>query len=118
MFERSSRTFRSRSIAPEFHLAGKRYRHALKTSDESVTNSVIGGVERTIMLIEQQALQIPEGADVGAFILSGGQVAKPLVAETPDEPHVLRHGDFSTWLYCFSHSSTLQFFSSLALRSH
>jgi hypothetical protein len=68
-----------------FHLAGKRYRHALKTSDESVANSVIGGVERTIMLIEQRALQIPEGADVGAFILSGGQVAKPLIAEPPDE---------------------------------
>ena len=26
-----------------FHLAGKRYRHALKTSDESVANSFIGG---------------------------------------------------------------------------
>ena len=26
-----------------FHLDGKRYRHALKTSEESVANSVIGG---------------------------------------------------------------------------
>jgi len=73
-----------------FHLAGKRYRHALKTSDESIANSVIGGVERTIMLIEQRALQIPEGADVGAFILSGGQVAKPMSAENRDEPAKLQ----------------------------
>ena len=69
-----------------FHLAGKRYRHALKTSDESVAHSVIGGVERTIMLIEQRALQIPDGADVGSFILSGGQVAKPLAEEPVSEP--------------------------------
>jgi hypothetical protein len=72
-----------------FHLDGKRYRHALKTSDESVARSVVGGVERTIMLIEQRALQIPEGADVMAFILSGGQVAKPRIAEpTTELPNV------------------------------
>ena len=43
-----------------FHLNGKRYRHALKTNEESVARSVVGGVERTIMLIEQRALHIPE----------------------------------------------------------
>ena len=68
-----------------FHLDGKRYRHALKTSDESVARSVVGGVERTIMLIEQRALQIPEGADLMTFILSGGQAAKPVAVEPATE---------------------------------
>ena len=68
-----------------FHLDGKRYRHALKTSDEAVARSVVGGVERTIMLIEQRALQIPEGADVMSFILSGGQAAKPVAVEPATE---------------------------------
>ncbi len=54
-----------------FHLGGKRYRHALKTSD--------------VMLIEQRALHIPEGADVVNFILSGGQVAKPPAVEPAPE---------------------------------
>jgi integrase len=70
-----------------FHLRGKRYRHALRTSDESVAKSVVGGVERTIMLVEQRALQIPEGADVITFILSAGQTAKTLArAEPAREP--------------------------------
>jgi len=57
-----------------FHLGGKRYRHTLKTKEERIAKSVVGGVERTIMLIEQRALRIPEDCDVGEFVLSGGQV--------------------------------------------
>jgi hypothetical protein len=53
-------------------------------------------VERTIMLIEQRALQIPEGTDVMTFILSGGQAAKPVAAEpaaesTKAKPIVAEH---------------------------
>jgi hypothetical protein len=44
-----------------FHLSGKRYRHTLITDKESVARSVVGSVEHTIMLIEQRALQIPDG---------------------------------------------------------
>ena len=64
-----------------FHLGGQRYRHALTTCDVSVAKSVVGGVERTIMLIEQCALHIPQGVDVMTFILSGGQTAKSSAAE-------------------------------------
>ena len=42
-----------------FRFQGKRYRQTLDTADESVAKSVVGGVERTLMLIEQRALQIP-----------------------------------------------------------
>jgi integrase len=43
---------------------------------ESVASNVVGGVEPTLMLLEQHALQIPERADVVSFILSGGRTVK------------------------------------------
>lgn len=56
---------------------GKRYRQPLKTQDSTIAENVAGGVKRALMLLEQKALQIPEGADVASFILSGGRAVKP-----------------------------------------
>src|SRR5437762_10910375 len=57
-----------------FRFGGTRYRHTLKTNDAEVADSVAGGVKRTLMLLEQRALRIPEGGDVLSFVLSGGQI--------------------------------------------
>ena len=65
----------------DFRFGGQRFRQTLKTKDESVASNVVGGVERTLMLLDQQASQIPEGADVVSFILSGGRTVKMLEAK-------------------------------------
>lgn len=61
----------------DFRYGGRRYRRTLKTQDPAIAENVVGGVKRTLMLLEQEALQIPEGADVPAFILSGGRAVRP-----------------------------------------
>ena len=40
-----------------------------------------GGVNRTLMLIEQRALHVPDDADVVTFVLSGGQKVKKVGEE-------------------------------------
>lgn len=67
----------------DFRFGGQRFRQTLKTKDETVANNVVGGVERTLMLLEQQALQVPNGADIATFILSGGRTVKMLVEKEP-----------------------------------
>lgn len=57
-----------------FRLNGKRYRQTLDTDDPTIADSAVCGVKRTLMLLEQKALRIPEGADVLTFVLSGGQI--------------------------------------------
>jgi integrase len=60
----------------DFRFAGKRYRQPLKTQNPTVAETVAGGVNHTLMLLEQEALQIPEGADIASFVLSGGRAVK------------------------------------------
>jgi len=60
----------------DFRFGGRRYRQSLKTHDPTVAETVAGGVNRTLMLLEQEALQIPEGADIVSFVLSGGRAVK------------------------------------------
>lgn len=59
-----------------FHFGGRKYRKGLKTDKEDVAEAIVGGVKRTLMMLEQGLLQMPDGADVLSFILSGGQEAK------------------------------------------
>src|SRR5205085_8678681 len=66
-----------------FHYGGKKYRKSLKTDKAGVADAVVGGVKRTLMMLEQGLLHIPAGADVVSFVLSGGQDVKlPSVPET------------------------------------
>lgn len=59
-----------------FHHDGKKYRKSLKTEKADVADAVVGGVKRTLMMLEQGLLQIPAGADILSFVLSGGQKVK------------------------------------------
>lgn len=76
-----------------FRLAGKRYTRSLKTQREDIAQGVAGGVNRTLMLIEQRALHVPDDADVVSFVLSGGQQVKKAGDErkevVPAEPVTL-----------------------------
>ena len=70
-----------------FNYGGKKYRKGLKTTDATVADAVVGGIKRTILMLEQGFLQIPEGADVLTFILSGGQTIQSLLMPpAPEEP--------------------------------
>jgi integrase len=65
-----------------FRYAGRRYAHNLKTKDESIAQGLVGGIEKTLMLLDQKVLKVPEGADVQSFIVTGGQVQEALASAT------------------------------------
>jgi integrase len=60
-----------------FRYGGHRYTHTLSTADESIAQGLKGGIEKTLMLLEQNVLKMPEGVDVLSFVTSNGQIEKP-----------------------------------------
>ena len=63
-----------------FTFRGERFAHAVGTTNKRTADAIRGGVERTILQIEQRLLVVPEGADVREFILTGGQPVAALAA--------------------------------------
>jgi hypothetical protein len=59
-----------------FRYAGRRYTHNLKTDQENVAQGLMGGIEKTLMLLEQKLLRVPEATDALTFIVSNGYVEK------------------------------------------
>lgn len=73
-----------------FRLNGKRFTHTLMTEAKSVADGIVGGVNRTLMLLEQRVLHLPQDADVVSFVLSGGQeVKRPEIESNADKPITL-----------------------------
>jgi hypothetical protein len=62
-----------------FRHAGRRYTHTLKTTDEGIASGLKGGIEKTLMLLDQKVLKVPEGVEVLSFVVSNGQVEQPAV---------------------------------------
>jgi len=60
-----------------FRHCGQRYIHTLNTTDESIAQGFKGGIEKTLMLLDQKVLKVPEGVEVLSFIVSNGQVEQP-----------------------------------------
>jgi hypothetical protein len=56
---------------------GRRYGFLLDTGDKQTAEALRGGVEKTLMLMGQGVLAVPEGADVVAFVRGGGKVTEP-----------------------------------------
>ena len=72
-----------------FQFQGKKYRKSLKTDKAGVAEAVVGGVKRTLMMLEQGLLHIPDGANILTFVLSGGQDVKlPATASEPEASEV------------------------------
>ena len=59
-----------------FYLTGKRYSASLRTADPREADAIAGSAERTLMLLQQGVLTVPEGADLAPFVLSGGKLAE------------------------------------------
>jgi integrase len=71
-----------------FYLTGKRYSASLRTADPREADAIAGSAERTLMLLQQGVLTVPEGADLVPFVLSGGKLT-----ERPKPPPALRLGE-------------------------
>ena len=73
-----------------FYHHGRRYPASLKTTNEREANAIAGSVERTLQLLEQRVLEMPNGSDLVTFVLSGGKQAekpKPPPIRTLKELH-------------------------------
>ncbi|QDV37608.1 tyrosine-type recombinase/integrase [Tautonia plasticadhaerens] len=68
----------------EFRYGGRRFNRSLKTRDEREATALLGRIEETLALLQRGRISIPDGADVGAFVLSDGKLtAKPRIAAPP-----------------------------------
>ncbi len=60
-----------------FMYAGRKHGFSLDTGDKQTADALHGGVEKTLMLVGQGILRVPEGADVISFVRNGGKVDEP-----------------------------------------
>jgi integrase len=58
-----------------FYYQGRRFQHSLKTSSKREAAQLKTCLERSLDLLYQGVLHVPEGADLAVFLLSGGQTA-------------------------------------------
>lgn len=86
----ASLELRNKTFRVVFMHAGKKYGYSLDTPDRQTAEALAGGVEKTLMLIGQGALSVPEGADVIEFVKYGGKPPEPKPAQAGqparDEP--------------------------------
>ena len=57
-----------------FRYAGCKYSHTNSTDDEAIAQGLVGGIERTLLLLNQKVLKVPDGVDVFSFVVGNGQV--------------------------------------------
>jgi len=60
-----------------FRFDGKRYAQTLNTTNPGVARSLKGGIEKTLMLLQQRVLKVPDAVDPLTFIMAGGELAPP-----------------------------------------
>jgi len=66
-----------------FRYGGKLYRHSLGVDNQKQADESLSLVERNLRLLEEGILDLPRGADLALFLLSGGKLtAKPEVHES------------------------------------
>lgn len=70
----ASLELRNQTYRVVFMHAGRKYGYSLDTSDITTAEGLRGGVEKTLMLVDQQAIHLPENVDIVAFVKAGGRV--------------------------------------------
>lgn len=68
---------RNKKYRVVFMYAGHKYAYSLDTNDREIAEALRGGVEKTMMLVQQKALRVPDGVDIVAFVRNGGKVEEP-----------------------------------------
>lgn len=66
-----------------FMHAGRKHGFSLDTGDKQTAEALCGGVEKTLMLMGQGIVRMPEGADLVSFVRSGGKVEEPVQPAQP-----------------------------------
>ena len=59
-----------------FRYNGGEFRRSCRTSKEPIAQRIQATVEETIDLLQTGRLALPEGVEIGAWMLSGGKAAK------------------------------------------
>lgn len=78
----------------QFRFGGKQYQRSLRTTSEAEAEAIRGRVEETIALVVRGRLVIPEGADVGAWVVSDGKLgARPDPAPKDNTPRPVTLGE-------------------------
>src|SRR5262245_2510048 len=57
-----------------FMYRGRKFGYSLDTCDRDIAEALKVGVEKTLMLVEQRLLTVPEGDDIVTFVKAGGKV--------------------------------------------
>lgn len=78
----ASLELRNKTYRVIFMYGGRKYGYSLDTGDRQTADALIGGVEKTLMLISQGALEVPDGTDVITFVKYGGTVGMVLGGPT------------------------------------
>jgi integrase len=81
----ASLELRNQTYRVVFMYGGRKMGFSLDTGDKQTADALRGGVEKTLMLLGQGALIIPEGGDIIAFVRSGGKTAEPPRPAAPAE---------------------------------
>jgi hypothetical protein len=83
--DRASLELRNKTFRVVFMYAGKKYSYSLDTGSRDDAEALVGGVEKTLMRIEQKLLPVPDGVDIVSFVKNDGCVEQP-VAQQPEKP--------------------------------
>jgi hypothetical protein len=88
-------------LRSRFRFGGRGFKRSLKTKDRDTAEAILQRVEATLADLEVGRLRIPEGTDVGRFVVSDGKLAYVLgvpvtdLVDGVDEswwPHLLDDG--------------------------
>lgn len=82
----ASLELRNKTYRVVFMHAGRRYGYSLGTGDRQTAEALAGGIDKTLMLIAQGALEVPAGGDVVAFVRHGGKPPAPAGAGPDGRP--------------------------------
>ena len=105
----ASLELRNKTYRVVFMHAGRKHGFSLDTGDKQTAEALRGGVEKTLMLMGQGALRVPDGSDFLTFVKSGGQSAGP-PQPFPESPTLGKLRD----RYIAAHSSGAMEANSLA----
>jgi transposase len=71
---------KSGNFLVSFRFGGRQFTRSLKTREEAVASTGVARIDETLMQLARGGLTLPEGAEPGIFIVSGGELTgKPVV---------------------------------------
>lgn len=71
---------RGRGCRIGFRLGGQKHQVAVKSADRKEAEACLARLEENLRLVERGRLTIPDGADVGLFLLSDGKLDRRVQA--------------------------------------